>query len=81
MRSLLKTTRKETCLSREMIKRLGINTDNFASGKQCLTFKQLIQGGSYTWDIGVFRLDFSVPQAWVEELEIGYVHLKLEAGY
>ncbi|HGK7492273.1 TPA: fimbrial biogenesis outer membrane usher protein, partial [Klebsiella pneumoniae] len=70
---IVKDNPQETCLSREMIKRLGINTDNFASGKQCLTFKQLIQGGSYTWDIGVFRLDFSVPQAWVEELEIGYV--------
>ncbi len=55
-----------------MIKRLGINTDNFASGKQCLTFKQLIQGGAIR-DIGVFRLDFSVPQARVEELESGYV--------
>ncbi|MCD6721825.1 FimD/PapC N-terminal domain-containing protein, partial [Escherichia coli] len=55
------------------IKRLGINSDNFASGKQCLTFEQLVQGGSYSWDIGVFRLDFSVPQAWVEELESGYV--------
>ena len=70
---IVKDNPQETCLSREMIKRLGINTDNFASGKQCLTFKQLIQGGSYTWDIGVFRLDFSVPQAWVEELESGYV--------
>lgn len=70
---IVKDNPQETCLSREMIKRLGINTDNFASGKQCLTFKQLIQGGSYTWDIGVFRLDFSVPQAWVEGLESGYV--------
>lgn len=70
---IVKDNPQETCLSREMIKRLGINTDSFASGKQCLTFKQLIQGGSYTWDIGVFRLDFSVPQAWVEELESGYV--------
>lgn len=70
---IVKDNPQETCLSREMIKRLGINTDSFASGKQCLTFKQLIQGGSYTWDIGVFRLDFSVPQAWVEDLESGYV--------
>ncbi|ONG18607.1 fimbrial assembly protein, partial [Escherichia coli] len=70
---IVKDNPQETCLSREIIKRLGINTDNFASGKQCLTFEQLVQGGSYTWDIGVFRLDFSVPQAWVEELESGYV--------
>lgn len=70
---IVKDNPQETCLSREVIKRLGINSDNFASGKQCLTFEQLVQGGSYTWDIGVFRLDFSVPQAWVEELESGYV--------
>ncbi len=60
---IVKDNPQETCLSREVIKRLGINSDNFASGKQCLTFEQLVQGGSYTWDIGVFRLDFSVPQA------------------
>ncbi len=70
---IVKDNPQETCLSREVIKRLGINSDNFASGKQCLTFEQLVQGGSYSWDIGVFRLDFSVPQAWVEELESGYV--------
>lgn len=70
---IVKDNPQETCLSIEVIKRLGINSDNFASGKQCLTFEQLVQGGSYTWDIGVFRLDFSVPQAWVEELESGYV--------
>lgn len=70
---IVKDNPQETCLSREVIKRLGINSDNFASGKQCLTFEQLVQGGSYTRDIGVFRLDFSVPQAWVEELESGYV--------
>ena len=70
---IVKDNPQETCLSIEVIKRLGINSDNFASGKQCLTFEQLVQGGSYTRDIGVFRLDFSVPQAWVEELESGYV--------
>ncbi len=69
----VKDNPQETCLSRDIIKRLGINTDNFASDKQCLTLEQLVQGGSYAWDIGVFRLDFSVPQAWVEELESGYV--------
>lgn len=63
-----------------MIKRLGINTDSFASGKQCLTFKQLIQGGSYTWDIGVFRLDFSVPQAWWKNWKVAMYHLKTGSG-
>ncbi|XPE50408.1 FimD/PapC N-terminal domain-containing protein [Shigella flexneri] len=77
---IVKDNPQETCLSREVIKRLGINSDNFASGKQCLTFEQLVQGGSYSWDIGVFRLDFSVPQAWVEELESGDVPPKTGSG-
>lgn len=46
---IVKDNPQETCLSREMIKRLGINTDNFASGKQCLTFKQLIQAELYRY--------------------------------
>lgn len=44
---IVKDNPQETCLSREIIKRLGINTDNFASGKQCLTFEQLVQGELY----------------------------------
>ncbi len=43
---IVKDNPQETCLSREVIKRLGINTDSFASGKQCLTFEQLVQGGT-----------------------------------
>lgn len=77
---IVKDNPQETCLSREMIKRLGINTDSFASGKQCLTFKQLIQGGSYTWDIGVFRLDFSVPQAWWKIWKVAMFHQKTGSG-
>lgn len=41
----VKDNPQETCLSRDIIKRLGINTDNFASDKQCLTLEQLVQGG------------------------------------
>src|SRR5699024_3904372 len=70
---IVKDNQDETCLSREIVKRLGINTDNFANHQECLTFKQLVQGGSYAWDIGIFRLDLTVPQAWVDELESGYV--------
>lgn len=62
---IVKDNPQETCLSREIIKRLGINTDNFASGKQCLTFEQLVQGGSYTWDIGVFvSISVSRRRGW-----------------
>lgn len=69
---IVKDNPQETCLSREVIKWLGIDSDNFASGKQRLTFEQLVQGGSYEADIGVFRLDF-MSYIWVEELESGYV--------
>lgn len=41
---IVKDNPQETCLSMERIKRLGINTDNFASGKQCLNFK-----ATYSW--------------------------------
>ena len=71
---IVKDNPQETCLSIEVIKRLGINSDNFASGKQCLTFEQLVQGGGIPGYRG-FSSRFSVPQAWVEELESGYVPL------
>lgn len=58
---IVKDNPQETCLSREMIKRLGINTDSFASGKQCLTFKQLIQGGAIP-GISEFFVSISVSR-------------------
>lgn len=57
----VKDNPQETCLSRDIIKRLGINTDNFASDKQCLTLEQLVQGGvmpgisAFFVSISVFR--------------------------
>lgn len=77
---IVKDNPQETCLSIEVIKRLGINSDNFASGKQCLTFEQLVQGGSYTRDIGVFRLDFSVPQARWKNWKVAMFHRKTGSG-
>ncbi|XPE65011.1 FimD/PapC N-terminal domain-containing protein [Shigella flexneri] len=59
---IVKDNPQETCLSIEVIKRLGINSDNFASGKQCLTFEQLVQGGSYT-SIRGFLSRFQCPAA------------------
>ncbi len=69
---IVKDNPQETCLSREMIKRLGINTDNFASGKQCLTFKQLYSGRSIP-GYRSFSSRFQCPASPVEELEIGHV--------
>ena len=69
---IVKDNPQETCLSREVIKRLGINSDNFASGKQCLTFEQLVQGGSYTRISGFF-VSISVSRRPGGRTESGYV--------
>lgn len=69
----VKDTPEETCLSRDTILRLGINTDEIDKTRTCLTLKQIVQGGNYSWNIGKFQLNLSVPQAYVDELENGYV--------
>ncbi len=58
---IVKDNLQETCISREIIKRLGINTDNFASGKQCLTFEQLVQGGELYLGYRSFSSRFQCP--------------------
>ena len=63
----------DTCLSRDALTRLGINTQALDQQNECPTLKQAVQGGSYAWNIGTFRLELSVPQAYVDELENGYV--------
>lgn len=63
----------DTCLSRDALTRLGINIQALDKQNECPTLKQAVQGGSYAWNIGTFRLDLSVPQAFVDELEQGYV--------
>lgn len=57
---IVKDNPQETCLSIEVIKRLGINSDNFASGKQCLTFEQLVQVELYL--ISGFFVSISVSR-------------------
>lgn len=66
----------DTCLSRDTLTRLGINTQALDKKNECPTLTQAVQGGSYAWNIGTFRLDLSVPQAYVDELENGYVPRK-----
>ncbi len=43
--------------------------------------KQLIQGGSYTWDIGVFRLDSVSRKPGWKNWKVAMYHLKTGAGY
>lgn len=70
---IVKDNPDDTCLSRDALTRLGINTQALDKQNECPTLKLAVQGGSYAWDVGTFRLDLSVPQAFVDELENGYV--------
>ena len=57
-----------TCLTRAQIQLMGINLKALPESS-CVPLEQAVQGGSYTFDISVFRLDLSVPQAFVDEVE------------
>lgn len=65
----------DVCLSEDMLYKLGISTNNLKieSTESCITLKSVVRSGSYTFDISVFRLDLNVPQAYVTEVESGYV--------
>ncbi|KAE9776730.1 fimbria/pilus outer membrane usher protein, partial [Escherichia coli] len=52
------------------IKSEGIKVDKDA---QCVPLKTALQGGGATFDVSRFRLDLNFPQAFVNELEYGYV--------
>ncbi len=64
-----------TCIPYAMLSKLGISTRGLAQKKpaDCLALKTVVRGGSYSFDIGTFRLDLAVPQAFVNEVEAGYV--------
>lgn len=63
----------ETCLSWELVHRLGIKPEGINADKdaQCVPLKAALQGGTSTFDMSRFRLDLNVPQAFVNELEYG----------
>ncbi|ADO48998.1 fimbrial biogenesis outer membrane usher protein [[Enterobacter] lignolyticus] len=65
----------QTCLPVDAAEQLGIKTAAFkmTGPKACIPLKSLVQGGRYAFDISTFRLDLHVPQAYVHELENGYV--------
>ncbi|POP47771.1 fimbrial assembly protein [Superficieibacter electus] len=64
-----------TCISYSMLSKLGISAKGLEAKKasDCITLKSVIRSGSYAFDIGTFRLDLTVPQAFVDEVEAGYV--------
>lgn len=63
------------CLTDDILHNLGVITDDLKPQvpDRCITLKRAIRSGSYTFDIGIFRLDLSVPQAYVTQVEAGYV--------
>lgn len=65
----------DTCISDALLQKLGVSVDGLKPQQpvQCITLKSGVRSGSYRFDIGVFRLDLSVPQAYVTEVELGYV--------
>lgn len=63
---------EDTQLTRSQLQQMGINVKAFGD-VNTIPLAQAVQGGSYTFDISVFRLDLRVPQAYVNQLEEGYV--------
>ena len=53
------------CLTDDILHNLGVITDDLKPQvpDRCITLKRAIRSGSYTFDIGIFRLDMSVPQS------------------
>ncbi|MDG0051449.1 hypothetical protein L0C93_20480, partial [Salmonella enterica subsp. enterica] len=64
-----------TCISTELLKNIGVISDGLQpqGATDCIALKDVVRSGGYTFNIGVFRLDLSVPQAYVNEVEAGYV--------
>lgn len=65
----------QTCITLDAAKQLGIKTTaiSLSTAEGCVPLKSLVQGGRYAFDISTFRLDLQVPQAFIDELENGYV--------
>lgn len=64
-----------TCLSWAQLQQIGIRTEGIKADKRvdCVPLRAAVQGGSVGYDIGQFILNLTVPQAWVNEYEPGYM--------
>jgi P pilus assembly protein, porin PapC len=71
----IKKETEDTCLTIAQINQLGILAKGLNENETtaCIVVKRAVQGGSFAFDIGTFRLDLTVPQAFVVEMEQGYV--------
>lgn len=65
----------KTCLSVAQLQQIGIKTEAFESSalKECLTLNNAVQGGSVDYDMSQLALKLTVPQAWVNAHERGYM--------
>lgn len=56
---------------------LGVKTDNLNTEDNCILLDEAVHGGQYQWDISEHRLNLTIPQAYINELERGYVPRKV----
>ncbi|EFE3926775.1 TPA: fimbrial biogenesis outer membrane usher protein [Escherichia coli] len=61
------------CLPKVLLTTLGVKTDNLNTEDNCILLDEAVHGGQYQWDISEHRLNLTVPQAYINELERGYV--------
>lgn len=65
----------KTCLSVAQLQQIGIKTEAFknAAPEACFALKSAVQGGSVDYDMSQLALKLTVPQAWVNAHERGYM--------
>ncbi|MCX0116885.1 hypothetical protein NMW28_26330, partial [Escherichia coli] len=61
------------CLPKVLLTKLGVKTGNLNTEDNCILLDKAVHGGQYQWDISEHRLNLTVPQAYINELERGYV--------
>ncbi|HGG1902045.1 TPA: fimbria/pilus outer membrane usher protein, partial [Escherichia coli] len=61
------------CLPKVLLTKLGVKTGNLNTEDNCILLDEAVHGGQYQWDISEHRLNLTVPQAYINELERGYV--------
>ncbi|HEJ0180335.1 TPA: fimbrial biogenesis outer membrane usher protein [Citrobacter koseri] len=65
----------DTCLSIAQLHQIGIKSDGLQVDKKvdCVSLRDAVQGGDISYDISQFALNLTVPHAYVNEYEPGYM--------
>jgi len=65
----------DTCLSIAQLHQIGIKSDGLQVDKKvdCVSLRAAVQGGDISYDISQFALNLTVPHAYVNEYEPGYM--------